>query len=79
MWGVGDGKGVGADLSIMTEPGIGPSIDQEKTLCGIADPDHCVGGGGGGGGLTMGSSKLACRGLLSFVSNVSHRKSWHRR
>ena len=63
----------------MTEPGIGPSIDQEKTLCGIADPDHCVGGGGGGGGLTMGSSKLACRGLLSFVSNVSHRKSWHRR
>ena len=32
-----------------------------------------------GGGLTMGSSKLACRGLLSFVSNVSHRKSWHRR
>ena len=63
----------------MTEPGIGSSIDQEKTLCGIADPDHCVGGGGGGGGLTMGSSKLACRGLLSFVSNVSHRKSWHRR
>ena len=39
-----------ADLSIMTEPGIGQSIDQEKTLCGIADPDHCVRGGGGEGG-----------------------------
>lgn len=41
---------MGADLSIMTEPGIGQSIDQEKTLCGIADPDHCVRGGGGEGG-----------------------------
>ena len=30
------------ELSIMTEPGIGPSIDQEKALCGTADPDHCV-------------------------------------
>ena len=62
----------------MTEPGIGLSIDQEKTLCGTADPDHCVEGGGGAGG-TIGSLSWHAEGLLSFVSNVSHRKSWHRR
>ena len=44
------------DLSITTDPGIGPSIDQEKTLSGTADPDHCVEAGvERGEGGTIGS------------------------
>ena len=31
------GDGWVLDLSITTDPGIGPSIDQEKTLCGTAE------------------------------------------
>ena len=31
------GDGWVLDLSITTDPGIGPGIDQEKTLCGTAE------------------------------------------
>ena len=57
---------MGEDLSIMTEPGMGLSIDQEKTLCGIAAQTIVLRAGVwcGEGGGTIGSSKLACRGAF---------------
>ena len=63
--------GGGGGLSIMTEPGIGPSIDQEKTLCGTADPDHCVEAGVERGGHNR-LSKLACRESFCHSSLMCH-------